>query len=285
MYMRKLHPWLLGMILGLMPCMVSASENDSIKVGDLLQKASLLPADSCRILFFAKSLLGVSYVANTLDETDEEALVVYLDKVDCTTFVETVLALSLTDKNGKSDFGSYKQALQCIRYRNGKQAGYASRLHYFSDWIKDNEQKGIVHERTGELRLAVSQVLNLDFMSTHPDNYRQLKNNPSIISQMIEIEGRWKNVPVSYLPKSCLNVSPEELDIRNGDIIAITTNIKGLDVVHTGFACWMDGKLHLLHASSVMKKVILDPQSLFDYSKNKKAHTGVRVISFSSLKQ
>ena len=100
---------------------------------------------------------------------------------------------------------------------------------------------------------------------------------------MIEIEGRWKNVPVSYLPKSCLNVSPEELDIRNGDIIAITTNIKGLDVVHTGFACWMDGKLHLLHASSVMKKVILDPQSLFDYSKNKKAHTGVRVISFSSL--
>ena len=203
--------------------------------------------------------------------------------MDCTTFVETVLALSLTDKNGKSDFGSYKQALQCIRYRNGKQAGYASRLHYFSDWIKDNEQKGIVHERTGELGLAVSQVLNLDFMSTHPDNYRQLKNNPSIISQMIEIEGRWKNVPVSYLPKSCLNVSPEELDIRNGDIIAITTNIKGLDVVHTGFACWMDGKLHLLHASSVMKKVILDPQSLFDYSKNKKAHTGVRVISFSSL--
>ena len=146
MYMRKLHPWLLGMILGLMPCMVSASENDSIKVGDLLQKASLLPADSCRILFFAKSLLGVSYVANTLDETDEEALVVYLDKVDCTTFVETVLALSLTDKNGKSDFGSYKQALQCIRYRNGKQAGYASRLHYFSDWIKDNEKNIIIEK-------------------------------------------------------------------------------------------------------------------------------------------
>lgn len=76
----------------------------------------------------------------------------------------------------------------------------------------------------------------------------------------------------------------EELDIKNGDIIAITTNIKGLDVVHTGFACWVDGKLHLLHASSVMKKVILDSQTLFEYSKNKKAHTGVRVISFSSLK-
>ena len=172
----------------------------------------------------------------------------------------------------------------CIRYRNGKQAGYVSRLHYFSDWIKDNEQKGIVHERTGELGFAASQVLNLDFMSTHSDNYHRLKNNHSMISQMIEIEKKKKNVPVSYIPKTSLNVSSEELDIKNGDIIAITTNIKGLDVVHTGFACWVDGKLHLLHASSVMKKVILDSQTLFEYSKNKKAHTGVRVISFSSLK-
>ena len=283
-YMRKLYPWLLGMILGIMPCIVSASENDSIKVESLLQKAARLPADSCRILFFAQNLLGVPYVANTLDGTDEERLVVHLDKVDCTTLVETVLALSLADKYGKSDFESYKKALLCIRYRNGKQAGYVSRLHYFSDWIKDNEQKGIVHERTGELGLAVSQILNLDFMSTHSDNYHRLKNNPSMISQMIEIERKWKNVPVSYIPKTSLNVSSEELDIKNGDIIAITTNIKGLDVVHTGFACWVDGKLHLLHASSVMKKVILDSQTLFEYSKNKKAHTGVRVISFSSLK-
>lgn len=98
-YMRKLYPWLLGMILGIMPCIVSASENDSIKVESLLQKAARLPADSCRILFFAQNLLGVPYVANTLDGTDEERLVVHLDKVDCTTLVETVLALSLADKS------------------------------------------------------------------------------------------------------------------------------------------------------------------------------------------
>lgn len=279
--MKKLYVWLLGMTLGIIPCIASASENDSIKVENLLQKASRLPVDSSRVLFFAQNLLGVPYVANTLDETEEETLIVHLDKVDCTTFVETVLALSIADKEGKSDFGSYKKALQYIRYRDGKQNGYISRLHYFSDWIKDNEQKGIVHERTGELRLATSQVLNLDFMSTHTDSYRQLKNNPSLIFQMTEIEGKWKNVSISYIPKACLDASPKELGIKNGDIIAITTHIKGLDVVHTGFACWVNGKLHLLHASSVMKKVILDPQTLFDYSKNKKAHTGVRVISFS----
>ena len=200
-YERKLYPWVAGNDFRNNACIVSASENDSIKVESLLQKAARLPADSCRILFFAQNLLGVPYEANTLDGTDEERLVVHLDKVDCTTLVETVLALSLADKYGKSDFESYKKALLCIRYRNGKQAGYVSRLHYFSDWIKDNEQKGIVHERTGELgSTTVSQILNLDFMSTHSDNYHRLKNNPSMISQMIEIERKWKNVPVFMTP-------------------------------------------------------------------------------------
>ena len=43
----------------------------------------------------------------------------------------------------------------------------------------------------------------------------------SMISQMIEIEKKWKNVPVSYIPKTSLNVSSEELDIKNGDLSLI----------------------------------------------------------------
>lgn len=278
--MRIFYLWMLGVGLWMLPFVALASANDSIKVECLLQEAAGLPADSSRTLFFAQKMIGVPYVANTLDMADEETLVVHLDKADCTTFVETVLALSLTDKKGKTDFGSFKEALQCIRYREGHLKGYASRLHYFSDWIKDNEKKGIVRERTREIMTFIPQVLQLDFMSTHRDSYRQLRNNLLLTAQIAEIEKEWKNVSVSYIPKASLNASSENLGIKNGDILAITTNIKGLDVVHTGFAIWMGGKLHLLHASSAMKKVILDPQPLFDYSKNKKAHTGVRVVSF-----
>ena len=83
---------------------------------------------------------------------------------------------------------------------------------------------------------------------------------------------------VAYNPKEKLNLSPDELKIKDGDILAITTNIKGLDVVHVGFAFWREGKLHLLHASSIAKKVIDDPQPLYEYSRNKKAHMGIRVI-------
>jgi hypothetical protein len=278
--MKYYHSFMLGMLFIAMPMITSASTgNDSIKVEKLLRDAAVLPADSNRILFFAKQLTGIPYVAGTLDEGAEETLIVHLDKADCTTFVETVLALAMADKKGSGSFDSFKQALQQIRYRGGKPDGYASRLHYFSDWIKDNEQKGIVKERTGEMSSS-TQVLQLDFMSTHPESYKQLKDNPVLTAQIARQEREWKNVSVFYFPKEQLNYPYYKMNIRNGDILAITTNIKGLNVVHTGFACWVGGKLHLLHASSVMKKVILDPQPLYDYSKNKKAHTGVRVISF-----
>ncbi len=256
----------------------ASSTSDSIRVEQLLRQAETLPVDSNRVLFFAQNFLGTPYVANTLDEAEEEVLVVHLDKVDCTTFVETILALVLTDKGKERTFEAYKRALQFIRYRDGEINGYASRLHYFSDWIRNNEQKKVVYECTSKLPLAISYVMNLDFMSTHADSYPMMKGKPDLIRRMEEVEKVWKEVSVAYLPKEKLNVIPEESGIYNGDILAITTNIKGLDVVHVGFAVWIGEKLHLLHASSAKNEVILDPQSLYEYSKNKKAHTGVRVI-------
>lgn len=257
-----------------------ASAPDSIKIERWLREASSLPKDSCRTLHFAKKMLGTPYVAGTLDVNNEETLVVHLDKVDCTTLVETVLALSIADRQGKQNFETFKEALTLVRYRNGHLAGYSSRLHYFSDWIKDNEAKGLVRECTSDTKLSLPSKLWLDFMSTHSDSYLPMKKDTSLISQIATFEKSWQDVEVRYIPKESLNQSSDELKIKNGDILAITTNIKGLDVVHVGFAFWKQGKLHLLHASSVAEKVIMDNQSLYDYSKNKKAHTGVRAISF-----
>ena len=259
---------------------VNGAEADSIKVENLLKDALSLPTDSCRTLHFARQLVGTPYVAGTLDTSLEEQLVVHLDKVDCTTFVETVLALAIADKQTHRNYQAFKDALASIRYRNGELDGYASRLHYFSDWIKDNERKGLIKEYTSNLPNIRKRLLSLDFMTTHVQSYPQLKDNSSMVEAMKKVESAWQGVEIAYLPKEYLNLPSDELPIKNGDILAITTNIKGLDVVHVGFACWMGGKLHLLHASSNAMKVILDELSLYDYSKNKKAHTGVRAISF-----
>ena len=272
----------IAFIVGFLCCLtVSASENDSIKVEKWISEARTLPMDSCRTLHFAKKMLGVPYVAGTLDGNDEELLVVHLDNLDCTTFVETVLALAITEKQCKGNaFTNFKNVLMFVRYRDGKLDGYASRLHYFSDWIKDNERKGILREVTSKSSYAQTKELWLDFMSTHSSSYLPMTKDTSLVPQIATQEKAWQGVEVSYLPKDKLTLSSAELKIKNGDILAITTNIKGLDVVHVGFAFWKEEELHMLHASSVANKVIEDPLSLYEYSKNKKAHTGVRAIRF-----
>ena len=261
-------------------CSLFAGEQDRIQVEKWLKEAIGLPQDSCRTLHFAKKMLGVPYVAGTLDGNEEEQLVVHVDQLDCTTFVETVLALCIADKRGERSFDGFKKALIDVRYRNGILDGYASRLHYFSDWIRNNEQMGFVKECTSETACSQPKELWLDFMTTHVDSYLPMKKDPALVEVMAAQEKNWQGTVVSYIPKEKLNLSPEELKIKDGDILAMVTNIKGLDIVHVGFAFWKDNQLHLLHASSVAKKVIEDPQTQYESSKKTKAHIGVRAIRF-----
>jgi hypothetical protein len=270
---------LIGLILW-STCSVFADEQDRASIEKWLQEAVSLPKDSCRTLHFAKKMLGVPYVAGTLDGNEEEQLVVLVDSLDCTTFVETVLAFCIADKRGERDYEGFKKALTQIRYRDGILNGYTSRLHYFSDWIRNNEQMGFVKECTSETACSQPKELWLDFMTTHVDSYLPMKKNPELVKEMASHEKNWQGTVVSYIPKEKLNLPPEGLKIKDGDVLALVTNIKGLDVVHVGFAFWKDNQLHLLHASSSAKKVIEDPKTQYESSKNTKAHIGVRAIRF-----
>ena len=275
--MKKI--WLVGLMLW-SACLLFAGEQDRANIEKWLQEAVFLPKDSCRTLHFAKKMLGVPYVAGTLDGNEEEELVVLVDSLDCTTFVETVLAFCIADKRGERDYEGFKKALTQIRYRDGILNGYTSRLHYFSDWIRNNEQMGFVKECTSETACSQLKELWLDFMTTHVDSYLPMKKDPELVLEMAAHEKNWQGIVVSYIPKEKLNLSPEELKIKDGDVLAMVTNIKGLDIVHVGFAFWKDNQLHLLHASSSAKKVIEDPKTQYESSKNTKAHIGVRAIRF-----
>ena len=261
-------------------CTFGANGQDRLKIEQWLQEAKGLPQDSCRTLHFAKKMLGVPYVAGTLDGNEEEQLVVRIDALDCTTFVETVLAFCIADKRGERDFEGFKKALTDVRYRDGILNGYTSRLHYFSDWIRNNEQMGFVKECTSETACSQPKELWLDFMTTHVDSYLPMKKDPELVKEMAAHEKNWQGTVVSYIPKENLNLSSDELKIKDGDVLAMVTNIKGLDIVHVGFAFWKEGKLHLLHASSSAKKVIEDPQTQYESSGKTKAHIGLRAIRF-----
>ena len=84
---------------------------------------------------------------------------------------------------------------------------------------------------------------------------------------------------VRYVPVSWLGKGQEELgDIHDGDILAIVTRKKGLDTSHLGFAVWKEGRLHLLNASSIHKKVVLEPMTLRQYMQKHPSQLGVRVV-------
>lgn len=258
---------------------VFSSKADSLRIDSLLNASSerSYKTNSERLLFFAKSFIGTPYKGGTLDAGENETLIVRTDSLDCTTYVEAVLALYLSSFKDNPGYDDFSESLIYIRYRGGVIDGYASRLHYFSDWASDNEKKGILREVTQEGEHDV-RLCSLNYMTTHSDLYRQLKDNDSLISEISKVEKSWIDYKMPYIPKNVLNSSKADLPLEDGDILALTTNISGLDVLHLGFALWIDGRLHLLHASSLHRKVIIDTSIIFDYLKNRNKHTGIRVL-------
>ena len=252
---------------------------DSIKIVRILKNANKRPASKNRCVYFGEQFLGVPYVASTLEVGDKERLVVNTQGLDCTTFVETVVALTMCDKQNKRTFKDYCNNLKKIRYWNGEKKGYASRLHYFAFWIKDNEDKGIVSEvLTPSTPYTRQQTLCVNYMTQNPDKYKHLKNNPKNISAVKYYEDQFEGMKVRYIPKEYFNLPRKKLSfVKDGDIIGLVTKKKGLDTTHLGIAVWKNGKLHLLNASYLRKKVVLEKQTLYRYSQGQKSQIGMRL--------
>ncbi|MCL5031307.1 MAG: DUF1460 domain-containing protein [Bacteroidetes bacterium] len=228
------------------------------------------------IASIGKSFLGTEYVAHTLEKGKTETLVINLTGLDCTTFLENDLVFARCIKEKKTSFDDYEKELTKIRYRNGKIDQYPSRLHYFSDWIFNNEEKGIVENISKKIG-GEPLRFNVDFMSTHPDSYVELKENPKFIPVIRKQEESINSREYFYIPKE--KVAQVEKGIHNGDLIAITSNVKGLDINHVGIAVKMDdGRIHFMHAPNVGYKVQITEIPLADYLAKVKTDTGIIVL-------
>lgn len=223
-----------------------------------------------------KSFLNTEYVAHTLEKEGDERLVINLTGLDCTTFLETSLTFARCIKKGKTSFQDYQNELTFIRYRDGKLDKYPSRLHYFSDWIYNNQQKGIVKDITEEIGGKPIRF-KVNFMSENPKFYKQLQDNPAFIPIIKKQEEEINSRQYYYIPEN--DIEKVESKIQSGDIITLTTSDKGLDIGHVGIALKMDdGRIHFLHAPLVGSKVQITATPLSDYAKKIKKHTGIIVL-------
>jgi hypothetical protein len=258
----------------------AAAQPSTYTRADSAEIVALLQNGQPSTLHFAKKLLGRPYVAHTLEVNDDERLVVNTRQLDCTTLVETVTALTLCAMQDKRTFSDFTHALTQLRYRQGRMDGYPSRLHYFSDWIDDKVLMGLVSEVQGkEKPFTAVQRLDINYMSQHPDSYKALRKQPELVKQIAAQERALTGREYRYIPKSEVrNTALLRSTIHDGDIIAITCKKPGLDIAHLGFAVWKSDGLHLLNASQLHKKVVLEPMLLRTYLSKHPSHTGIRVI-------
>jgi hypothetical protein len=220
------------------------------------------------------ALRRTPYVDGTLERhEDREVCSVNLLGLDCVTFFESVLAFARMLRRGGRTPEALLAEVTFTRYRGGRLTDYASRLHYMSDWFADNEAKRVVRLITPELPGATRFTKRVDFMSTHPQAYRQLRANPALVAKIARVEADMNARPMSYLPKD--KVAAARARLMTGDIVGITTTIDGLDCSHAGL-CYRDaeGVLRLLHASTTQRAVVLD-EDLATYLAGVAAHTGI----------
>jgi hypothetical protein len=217
--------------------------------------------------------LGAPYCPQLLGMGTVEVLAVDLRSFDCVTFVESVTALALTIQSGRKTFGDFLSMLEKIRYRNGWINGYPSRLHYFTDWIWDNEQKGLLCDVTSALG-GIPVKKRFSFITSGRQECPPLRND-TVFQEMARVEAVCSNRPFYVIPKERWREA--EGRIEDGDILAIATNRKDIDVLHVGFAVRVNKKIRLLHASSKIGRVALSESTLAGYLREKSSRTGVIV--------
>lgn len=244
---------------------VAATNNDSIFAVCRVQCAA-----NANLAQVAKQFIGTPYMAGTLDGDSVERLKIRLDAFDCVTFVETALALW---RSNAKNYDEFAHELQHIRYRNGAIDGYASRLHYTTDWLDNNAQKGTLTDITRRLG-GIARHKNTDFMSRHAEAYPALGDTAQLAA-IRQIEAQINSRTHYFIPKN--RVASIAAQIPEGAIIAITSTIDGLDCAHIGIATKRNGATHLLHASSSQKCVCISKKTLADYLESNKKFSGIIV--------
>lgn len=251
---------------------------DTTTITKILIQATDLCASTPNELveFIGRQFIGTPYKGGTL-EGSPEMLTVNLDEMDCTTFMETVVALALTVENRRCSWIDFLNMLESIRYRNEHPDGYASRLHYISDWIVTNTHRGYIREVSDRIPQSDSQIKTLDYMSSHRNDYPALSDSATF-ERIKNMEVGYRSHRFPYIKSGRLTSKQTINALKGGDIVALTCKAEGLDVSHVGILVIEKDGPHLLHASSKEGKVTIDKLPLTEYMRKAHRLTGIRVL-------
>ncbi len=226
---------------------------------------------------------GTPYVPHTLEAyigaggnpADAEPLTLSLTRFDCVTLVEACLALARLAGGEKAPtWDGFGREVERMRYRGGERRGYASRLHYFSEWLDDGEARGLVRDLGTDLG-GTEDRRPLRFMTGHRDSYAALSDE-GVYREIAAMERRLDGNSRRVIPTERIAGVADR--IESGDILAFATAIPGLDVTHAAFA-YRDtkGTLRVLHAPLSGGVVEITRSTLPEYVGAIRRATGILV--------
>lgn len=280
-HLRNISIWLVlsfSPLTGIMAQSVSYTETDSLifeKYKKEYIKYRNLPVNNL-LVQTAKYFIGRPYVAHTLEGTEREVLTVNLREFDCTTFVESCIALARTMKSDENSFADFCVNLKKIRYRNGIIEDYSSRLHYVSDWMYEHEKDKILQNISKEIGGGLHNK-NITFMSSHANLYPQLLNNKELQKKIKIIEDKL-NKRGGYYVLSKEKIYSAGNAMKDGDLVIFSTSIPNLDFTHMGIIIQKNEETGFIHASSAAKKVITENKSLPEYCRDSKKCDGIVIL-------
>lgn len=251
--------------------MVKQAEGENWRARPIGQRTSLA----------ARSLLGIRYVNYTLEVDNRiENPVVNLQEMDCWTFYENSLAFArmLHYKPGPYTPQDMIHMVEIERYRNGQCTGnYLSRMHHLEEVFYDNQRRGLAENISQRIPGSERMRRSIQEMTVQWKSYRYLKNNPSLLGPMAEIEKRVSNLPVYHVPKA--KVLNAEKYLADGDVCAITTTSPHQYTSHVGLITRYQGRAYFMHATSSNskgRKTVFD-KPITDYLGELSTHAGIAV--------
>lgn len=224
---------------------------------------------------------GVPYGGGAAGAPANKTLV-NTQQMDCVTFVENFLAMAIAaeETRRKKDqfsanqlFARYVQHLNRVRYYGGKPGSWENRIHYFTDAMRLLTEKDVLEDVGRYNGVPFTKQINYISSNRHKFNF-------SDWNRVLNIEREMSNADRYYYPLDSLHrYAPIA---RNGDIVALTTTVEGLDVSHCGYITVKNDRLMFSHASSVHKKIVLEVD-FEDYLDTRTTITGIMVFrpSFS----
>ena len=244
----------------------------SVTLRSIFEDTTFIKAStSLRIMYYSTLSVGTPYMLSSLGEGplgryDKDPLV-DLTRVDCMTFCEQIVALSISNS-----YDDFIHTLQKIRY-SGNIVDIKDRNHFvIGDWLPNNSWliQDVTREIGGTLCLEMTKTINrreflvsLGCMDTA---------NVKMAETLIQ----------DYIPKN--SILPLINEMQNGDIICIATHKKGLFVSHMGFIITKEnGGIIFRNASQFGRKVVDEPfEKLVQRMNKHKSVAGIIILRVRS---